>query len=253
MWIDAHAHLYDLTDDQIDSTIKEAGLNKIGLIVSTATNMETSQKVVRQCTMNDSIYGAAGISPFDTESIENTWYATLEEILTQPKIIALGEIGLDISNPRYPSLETQLPIFGQQLQLANEHNLPVVVHSRGYEKETAEICRKTSVKRAMFHCFTGDYDAAKKIIDNGYLISFSGILTFKNAEIRNLLPKIPIEHIVIETDTPYLAPVPFRGKRNYPALVRYTGKEVARILNMDVELVEKQLYHNFVTYFNVQP
>jgi len=118
-------------------------------------------------------------------------------------------------------------------------------------KNTAKICAKNGCVKAIFHCFTGDYDAAATILDNGYYISFSGILTFRNAAIRELIPKLPIERLMLETDTPYLAPVPFRGKTNTPLYIRYTGEETAVLLKKSPDSLQNQLKNNFNKLFNL--
>jgi TatD DNase family protein len=251
MWIDTHAHLYELTSDQLDSLINEAAGSSVGLIVSTAINITSGKKILDHCSRSSLIYGAIGISPFDIETLEDNWEVVLKSLLTEKKIIAVGEIGLDSTNPRYPLLEKQIPFFEKQLQIAIDQKLPAIIHSRGTEVLSADICRQTGVNSAVFHCFTGDYIAAKKIVDLGYYISFSGIITFKNAAIRTLLPKLPRDRILIETDSPYLAPVPLRGKTNTPLFIRFVGEEIARLLGMGEVDLQLLLEKNFFDCFKI--
>lgn len=251
MWIDTHAHLYDLSSDQLNSLISEAAGSSVGLIVSTAINLLSGKKVLDHCSRSSLIYGAIGISPFDIEMQDDEWEVVLKSLLDNKKIIAVGEIGLDSTNPKYPPLEKQIPFFEKQLNIAINSQLPVIIHSRGAEHLTADICKQTGVHGAVFHCFTGDYTAAKKIVDLGYYISFSGIITFKNADIRTLLPKLPLDRILIETDSPYLAPVPLRGKTNTPLFIRFIGEEIARLVGIkDVDL-QILLEKNFNNCFKI--
>lgn len=251
MWIDTHAHLFDLTSEQLDKTINEAVQSSVSLIISTAVDIETGKKVLEHCARFPVLSGAIGISPFDIENQDNNWNIKLRSMLKEPKIIAVGEIGLDSSNPKYPSVEKQLPFFIEQLSIAKEFEVPAIIHSRGAEQSAADICRKEEIKHAVFHCFTGDYSAAKKILDLGYYLSFSGIITFKNSDLPSLIPKIPIDRILIETDSPYLAPVPFRGKQNKPSFLPVIGAQLAQILSINVSDLQLILRKNFNTCFRM--
>lgn len=251
MWIDTHAHLYDLSDKDLSKLTDESEENSVRFIVSTATSIANGSKVLKHCAFSPLFYGAIGISPFDTESLEDGWETELSSLISNDKIIAVGEIGLDSTNPLYPPLEKQIPFFEKQLHISSKSNKPAIIHSRGIEKETADICKSAGTKHAVFHCFTGDYDSAKMILDAGYYISFSGIITFRNAQIRSLVPMLPIDRILIETDTPYLSPVPFRGRINTPLYIRYIGEEIARILKADQEYLQSVLEKNFFNCFNI--
>jgi TatD DNase family protein len=249
MWIDTHAHLFDYEPDSLKKIVQEARDASVEIILSTATNIPTAITVTKQCQSSDHLYGAVGISPFDVTSQNSDWLSSLKCLLRKPRIIAIGEIGLDSTNPRYPPLNKQIPFFEAQLDLATKLNLPAVVHSRGSEKNVVEICRSIGIERVLFHCFTGSFDDMQAIIDAGYYLSFSGIITFKNAKIRELIPSVPIERVLIETDSPYLAPVPYRGKKNRPALLKYTAAELSELLNLESEKLQIQLEKNFNSLF----
>jgi len=249
MWIDTHAHLFDYEPDSLKRVVQEASDASVEIILSTATDIPTSITVTEQCESSDHLYGAVGISPFDVTSQNSDWLSSLSSLLRKPRIIALGEIGLDSTNPRYPSLNEQLPFFEAQLDLAIRFDLPAIVHSRGSEKKVVEICRSIGIKRVLFHCFTGTFDDMQAIIDAGYYLSFSGIITFKNAEIRAIVPSVPIERVLIETDSPYLSPVPYRGKKNCPAFLKYTAVELARLLDWESDRLQLQLEKNFNSLF----
>jgi TatD DNase family protein len=249
MWIDSHAHLFEYEKNSLEKILLEASAASVGMVLSTATSIETGIVVADQCSSFDQIYGVIGISPFDVTNQPSNWLSSLKSLLIQPRVIALGEIGLDCSNPAYPPLKQQVPFFETQLELAQTLNIPAVVHSRGYEKEVVEICLNMGAKRVLFHCFTGTYDAMKAIVDAGFYISFSGIITFKNADVRSVVSSVPIDRIFIETDSPYLSPVPYRGKKNRPALLKYTAIELAGLLNKREEELQFQLEKNFYSLF----
>ncbi len=251
MWIDIHAHLYDKSDDELQQNLENANKYKIHTIVNSATNIETAKIVVSQCKKWEPLFGMVGISPFDVEQVPANWKNDLITFLEYDKIIGVGEMGLDDTNPVYPSLEKQIPVFEQQLEIARDLDLPVVIHSRGAEKKAIDFCRNQNISRAMFHCFTGDKDCLKELLDSGYYVSFSGIITFKNNPLEELVSFAPLDRIFIETDTPYLSPHPFRGKPNEPANVVYVGEKIAEIKNLPVEKIAKSIQKNFLTLFNI--
>ncbi|MBN1575368.1 MAG: TatD family hydrolase [Chitinispirillaceae bacterium] len=249
MWIDSHAHLGDLGDHDLAATLREAAEAEVGIVVSTATDCTTAYLVAQQCDRHPMLRGAVGISPFDVIDPPATWYDDLTALLVRPKIIAVGEIGIDATNPRYPPLSLQQPMFEKQLSLARSLGLPAVIHSRGAEKRAIDICRSAGITDALFHCFTGSREALAAVIDRGYYVSLSGIITFKNSGLHDSLRDIPFDRLLIETDTPYLAPVPHRGEKNRPAWVRLVGEEIARLLGKESEELQEQLEENFRRLF----
>jgi TatD DNase family protein len=248
MWIDSHAHLDRIAEPDLARLIAEAEVAGVSPILSTATDFTSAEVVAQQCRAFPNLFGAAGISPFDSVSLPERWESRLRTILANNKMVGVGEIGLDTSNPRYPSLELQMPVFEKQLDIARELDLPIIVHSRGAEKKVAEICAARGVRKALFHCFTGPLDALHHILDSGYSISFSGIVTF-SASVRDLVPHVPPERLFIETDSPYLAPAPHRGKTNRPAWVAITGEYVAAVKNIPPERLQESISDNFSRLF----
>jgi TatD DNase family protein len=249
MWIDIHAHLYEYSNQDLEAVLSDAYNADVGYIVSTAVSVETSAIVAQQCSTFDEIFGAAGISPFDVTSLSTTWLDDLTSLLNHKKIIAVGEIGIDNSNPRYPSLDIQLPVFEKQLDLAIERDLPVIIHSRGIEQTALEICKKHSIKSALFHCYTGDVATLKNIITAGYMVSFSGIVTFNKSNLPELVKATPLNQLFIETDSPYLTPVPHRGKKNTPAMVKIVGEKIAEIHSISSRALQEELRENFKNFF----
>ncbi|MDG5815841.1 TatD family hydrolase [Chitinispirillales bacterium ANBcel5] len=249
MWIDIHSHLFDLTRDQLVQTIRQAGSAGIDAIINNAVSVQTAHTVVQQSTIHPSLFAAAGISPFDVEDQPHDWYQVLEHYCKTKKIIAVGEIGLDSSNPRYPSLQKQEPFFKKQLTLATEYGLPTLVHSRGMEYQVCRICREQQAKKVVFHCFTGDEKSLNYLLECGFYVSISGIVTYKNSHLPDIVPKIPLDRLFIETDSPYLAPIPKRGTTNQPAYVQYTAKHISKLLEVSEEKLQTQLRYNFKEVF----
>ena len=251
MWIDIHAHLYEQSADELAQSLTNAKSKNVHVVVNAATNIETAKVVVGQCAREKNLFGVLGISPFDTEVVPEYWSEELKGLLGHPGIIGIGEMGLDNTNPIYPSLEKQIPIFEKQLEMAVDMNVPVVIHSRGAEGEAIEMCSDHKVSKALFHCFTGSRNQLKKLIDCGYYVSFSGIITFKNSPCDELVSYAPLDRLFIETDTPYLSPHPFRGKPNEPANVIYVGEKIAAIKGIPVKAVAQSIEDNFFSLFNI--
>jgi TatD DNase family protein len=249
MWIDTHAHLFGLPKDELDAQIEEARSCGVGVILSTATDCENALEVKEQCGNYPMVYGAIGISPFDVGNVPDAWYGECLHLLAHDKIIAVGEIGIDKTNPAYPPLFLQQPVFEQQLDIAKKAGLPVVIHSRGAEEQAVAHCKNIGITDAVFHCFTGTRAALGAVIDQGYYVSLSGILTFRNFGLRNYIGDIPVDRLLIETDSPYLAPAPHRGKNNRPAWLPYVGEEAARLLEMPVEKLTMHIENNFRRLF----
>lgn len=249
MWIDTHAHLYEYSNQELEAVLSEAHGSGVEYIVSTAVSIETSVVVAQQCSAFNEIFGAAGISPFDVTTLSTTWVDELSSLLKHKKIIAIGEIGIDNSNPRYPSLDEQLPVFEKQLDLAIQHDLPVIIHSRGIEQTALEICTHHSIKSALFHCYTGDGATLQNIINAGFMVSFSGIVTFNKSNLPELVKATPLNQLFIETDSPYLTPVPYRGRKNTPAMVKNVGEKIAEIHSITSETLQEQLSENFKNFF----
>ncbi len=249
MWIDTHAHLSALDDGALAEVLSDARDSGVRLIVNTATDLRSAVTVLEQCNSHPMLRATVGISPFDVESLPTDWTHTLRDLAGSPSVVAIGEIGLDSTNPRYPPLTHQEPIFEAQLELATSLDIAAVVHSRGAEKRVADICAHFGNERVLFHCFTGDRDAARTIVEHGYSLSFSGILTFGGAALAELARDLPIDRLLVETDCPYLAPVPHRGKRNRPGWVRFVGEHLARLKGMPPEECAHRLRENYERLF----
>ncbi|MBD3343481.1 MAG: YchF/TatD family DNA exonuclease [Chitinivibrionales bacterium] len=252
MWIDTHAHLSDLSPTALQQEMASLPRHKVSAVVNAATDLKSAETIIEQCTGYSSLYGTVGISPFDVMTLPENWESRLRTLAGKPSIIGIGEIGIDSTNPRYPSLDRQMPVFEHQLMLAKELSMPAVIHSRGAEKRAVTLCKSLDIQKVIFHCFTGSQDALGMLLDEGYYVSFSGIITFKNQDVKERVVYAPLDRIFIETDTPYLAPVPFRGKRNRPAWVSHVGKKAAALKNISTERLAEALKKNFNGLFSVE-
>jgi TatD DNase family protein len=253
--IDTHAHLYDLTDDELRNAVADAVNAGVETIINTAVSIPTAKIVLDQCCrFPKNLRAAIGISPFDTGNVQDGWDDELTAMYQahNQKIVAIGEIGLDSTNPTYPPIDAQMPVFTRQLEIAMASNLPAVIHSRGVEKRAAEICRDMGVKKAVFHCFTGDKESLEYIVNSGYYVSISGIITYKNSHLREMIRSVPIDKLLIETDTPYLSPTPHRGKPNRPSFLPHTAKEIAHLRGMNEQELTDTLKNNtFASFPNI--
>jgi TatD DNase family protein len=248
-WIDIHAHLYDLSADDLSQAITRARRNGVSVIVNTPVNLATSRIAGEQIRTFPCCFGTAGISPFDVDALPEDWEESLDAMARGEKIIGIGEIGLDDSNPRYPPLSRQIPVFERQLDLARATGLPAVMHSRGAEETVLTLCVQHRIAGAVFHCYTGSVATLKRILDAGYYVSFSGIVTFKDAPLNAQVAYAPLDRICIETDSPYLAPFPARGRKNEPANAAIVGEAVAAIKKNGADACAEQLRQNFFTLF----
>lgn len=240
MFIDTHCHLTDEYDGGVDTIImraKNAGVGAMICATAEGTDIKPALKIAET---HDNIFVTTGIHP-DHADLNSHDFLT-DDILNNPFVLGVGEIGLDYHFGK-ENRDAQIKLFESQLEIANKHNLPVAIHTRDADEDTAAIL--TDKYHGVMHCFTSPWELAKIMLDRGFYFSASGILTFKNAEsIRETFAKIPNDRIVIETDSPYCAPVPHRGKVCEPAFVVETARVLAQIKNLQIEELESILYEN---------
>ncbi len=241
MLIDSHAHLQLREfDGDIEGIMERAKENGVDYIVTVGLNLEDSRKAVALAEQYDSIYATVGVHPHDAKSIDETTYDSLRNLAERDKVVAYGEIGLDFFRNRSPG-DIQIKRFGEQLELAGELGLPVIIHDREAHRETVEMLRGwKGSSGGVIHCFSGDYDMARKCLDMGFYISIPGTITYKKSEtLRDVVRRIPIDRLLVETDCPFLSPEPKRGKRNEPANVVYTARRIAQIKDLPFEDVAR--------------
>jgi len=246
--IDSHAHItsenYDIIDE-IVNYLKEKG---IVAVLNAADRMETVKEVINLSKKYDNyLLPCVGIHPESVEEIEKL--DELEEIIKTNKVYAIGEIGLDYYYTK-DNKDKQIELFEKQLDLAEKYKLPIVVHTRDSIQDVYDILKKRNLK-GVIHCFNGSYEMAKLFIKLGYKLGIGGVVTFKNSKLYELIEKIDIENILIETDSPYLSPEPFRGKKNDPSNVFYVAKKIAEIKNIDVEKIIEKTKENTIQTFDI--
>ena len=251
MIIDSHCHLdYEPLINDINQVLLNAKNNNISHLLTIGTGLDSSKKVYEIVEKYENIYGSIGIHPNSTTNN----LADLNELLTIKKkckkIIAFGETGLDYFYKRSEKKD-QLYSFEKHIELAISETVPVIVHTREADEDTLAIIKSHHLKtKFLIHCFTGGLEFAKKLLDLGCFISFSGIITFKkSSDLRDVVKYVPIEKMLIETDSPYLSPDPFRGKSNEPANVKIVAENVALIKDISFEAVANITTRNFKNFF----
>ena len=251
---DSHAHYNDEKfDDDRDTIIKEAYNSGITTIINAGYSLESSKKAIEIANQYEFMYATVGVSPNDIEDLKGNYIEDIEELAKSHKVVAIGEIGLDYYWNK-ENKEKQKEIFMEQIKLANKLDLPIVIHTREAVMDTIDILKKIECKkRGVFHCCPLNRELVKEALKLGFYISFAGPVTFKNSknaeEIVNL---VPIEKILVETDSPYLSPEPVRGRRNDSRNVKYIAQKIADIKGLTIEEVAKQMHKNIEKIFNMQ-
>jgi TatD DNase family protein len=253
--IDSHAHLEmpDFRRD-LEEVIQRASESGVKYIFTVGTEKKDWKRAIEIAQSHPFIYTILGVHPHNAKEIDDQTYETLKVLCKNEKVRAFGEIGLDFYRNLSPR-EMQLNRFREQIALARELGLPIVIHDRAAHQETLEVLKseKAGDLGGIIHCFSGDYDMAKECIEMGFYISVPGSITFKNAEsFREIVRKLPLESLLVETDAPFLTPIPFRGKRNEPGYVRYTAEKVAQIKKVPFEKVAEVTTGNALRVFRLK-
>lgn len=253
MFFDSHAHLDDdrFSPDR-EKVINSLKKNGVDFYINVGADMLSSEKSIKLAEEYDFIYASVGVHPHDAASLAEEDMARLKKMLTHKKVVALGEIGLDYFYDNSPR-DIQKKWFIRQLQIAKETDMPVIIHCRDAVGECMDIIRKSEHKKGVMHCFSGSAETAEELASMGWYVSFSGSVTFKSAEkLRRAASAVPLDRLMIETDSPYLSPEPVRGTRNTPQNVRYVAEKIAEIKQISVEEVAKITFENAKKFFNIQ-
>lgn len=241
--IDSHAHLNNEAFDEDRKELFDRIKENMDFVVNIGYDLESSEISVEYANKYDFIYATIGFHPDEIGGYNEVAEKKLEELAKNKKVVAIGEIGLDYHWMTFPK-EKQQEIFRRQLELAKKLNKPVVIHSREAMEDTLKILREYPEIKGIFHCYPGSVESAKEVIDRFYL-GIGGVLTFKNAKkLVEVVENIPLDRLILETDCPYMAPTPFRGKRNEPMYVEYVAKKIAEIKNISYEEVVKTTNEN---------
>jgi TatD DNase family protein len=258
MFVDSHAHIdgHEFEDDQKE-VIARAQAAGVSLILNVGTgdpHSDAFERAVELGKTHESVYTAIGTHPHDARLYDDAAEEKIKNLINNEHVIAWGEIGLDFHYDNSPR-DVQIEVFKRQLRAARECELPVVIHTREAEAETIEILQSEcegARRRGVFHCFSGSMDLANRAIEIGFMISFSGIVTFKKAEeLRAVAKQVPLDRLLIETDCPYLTPIPYRGKRNEPAYVVEVARTLAALHGVELEEMGRITSENFNRFFGL--
>lgn len=250
MWIDVHTHINMLEQDA-DTALKNASEFGVERMITICTGHDDYQKVLNYVDQyKPVVFGTLGFHPHDAKTLDASGEEIIRKNANHPRIVAIGEIGLDYFYENSPR-DVQKDMFRKQLEIASEFKLPVEIHTRDAEADTFSILSEYRGRvRGILHCFTSSMDLAKKALDLGYNISFSGVITFKNADdLREVVRFVPLDRMHVETDAPFLTPVPLRGKKNEPAFVKHVAEKVAELKNVKIEVLAEQLKKNALDMF----
>ena len=256
MLIDSHCHLdrLDLSDREggLEGVIADAQARGISHLLTVAVDLESSKSLADLTAKYDHIYSSVGVHPLQDEQLPLPTVEQITDLAKLPKVIAVGETGLD-NFYSADSYDWQHESFTRHLLAAKQAEKPVIVHTRDARKETIKLLKQhQSDSAGVLHCFTETWEMAKAAMEFGFYISFSGIVTFKNAsELREVVKKIPLDRILVETDSPWLAPVPYRGKQNEPKNVYEVAQCVAEIKGVDIKELAEITSNNFFNLFKI--
>ena len=254
MLFDTHAHYdsrqFDADRDQVLSALPGQG---VGLVVNPGCDLDSSRRAIGIAERYPFVYAAAGVHPEDCAGWQDTDVDELRSLAAHPKVVAIGEIGLDYYWKENPPREFQQRVFRAQLALARELDLPVIVHDREAHGDCLSIIREFPQVRGVFHCFSGSAEMAKELVGLGWMISFTGALTYKNArKAVEAAQAVPLDRIMIETDSPYMAPVPCRGERCHSGLVRHPCQRLAELRGISPEECARITFENGTEFYQLQ-
>jgi TatD DNase family protein len=248
MFCDTHCHLFREYYDDLESIIDLCHNNRVDRMIIAGCD-DISNKEVMELIKKPGIYGALGIHPENVNDYKDSNLEYIKENINSKKIVAIGEIGLDYHYGKEDKFK-QIELFESQLKLAEKLNIPVVIHSRDATEDTINSLKKYKV-RGVIHSFSGSLETAKIYIKMGFSLGVNGVITFKNCNLKDVIKEIPLEYIVLETDSPYLTPVPFRGKRNDPSKILNIAEFVSNLKEIDMDELAKITNKNVKRIFDI--
>jgi TatD DNase family protein len=262
IFVDSHCHIdskeFDADRDEVVQRANEAGVKYMLNIGTGEPESGSFERAVEIAKQYENIFASIGVHPHDAKTYDDAAEMRLITLAKEnDKIIAWGEIGLDFYYDHSPQ-DIQEKVFRRQIRVGSELDLPIIIHSRDADKETVDIlteeCSHKDFRGGIMHCFGGSPEMAEKLMKIGFMISFAGNVTFKKADnLRDAASVVPLEKLLIETDCPFLTPIPFRGKRNEPAFVVHTAKFLAEFYGIDIETLANQTTRNFLKFFGLEP
>ena len=250
--IDTHSHInFEEYRQNLDLVLDDIKLNGVDNVIIPGVEPSSFDDIYYLCDKYDMIYMAIGVHPSEYKTFSENTEKKMYEFSKRKKVIAIGEIGLDYHNEEDTKKEQQL-LFNKQLEIAQEVQLPVIIHDREAHEDCFNIIQNYKLKDVIFHCFSGNTQFAKKCIEKGYYIAIGGIVTFKNAsELKEVAKIVPLNKLLLETDAPYLAPVPFRGKLNTPSYLKYIAQAISDLKGLNVEEIKNATTINAKMVFGI--
>ena len=218
------------------------------MMITPGTTIESSKNCVNIASEYDSVFAAVGVHPHDADNAETDYLSSLKELADDRSVVAIGEIGLDF-NKNYSTPEAQSEIFRSQIKLARELDLPMIIHNRDSDELMEEILLSEGYFKGVIHCYTGGLEFAKKLVEMGFLLGFTGIATFGVRELEEVIKWMPSDRLLVETDGPYMTPVPHRGKRNEPSYVMHVAEKIAELKEISFEQLADLTTKNCLTLF----
>ena len=250
MLIDTHCHVLKEEYDNVDVVITNAKKRGVQKLIINGYDLKTSMEAVEIASRYDYVYAAIGIGPENIDDYNDELINKLEKLIVNKKVVAIGEIGLDFYWTK-KNADLQEKVFKKQVYLAKEYNLPVIVHNRDATKKVYEILKESGVT-GIIHCYSGSLEMAKEFIKIGFLLGIGGVITFKNADkLKNVVKQIDLSSIALETDSPYLSPEPYRGKKNEPANIRFVALKIAELKELKLDDVINTSYSSVIDKFDL--
>jgi len=252
--IDTHTHLdFDRFDTDRDDVIRRAKESHVGAMITIGIDYRTSLRAIEIAEQHDNVFASVGVHPHDAKTFTDEQAEHICDLLNHPKVVAIGEIGLDYHYD-YSPRDVQRRVLRHFLDLSLETQMPSIIHTREADEDILSLIREKARSgwQGVFHCFSGDQRMGQDVLELGFLLSFTGNITFKKSPAAQVMQTIPLEKIMIETDCPFMAPVPHRGKRNEPAYVRYVAEKVADVKQVSLEEVARITTGNAVDVFQLR-
>ena len=250
MLIDSHCHLYmGSWSNDLPALLSTTVNNGVGRIICPGIDITTSMKSIEIASVHEEVFATVGIHPHDAKDAPSDYLEKLVKMLQKPRVIGIGEIGLDFYR-NISDADIQYKVFREQLQLAKDSDLPVIIHNRNADKEIINILKEFRSLKGVAHCFSSDISTAEEFLEMGFYISFAGNLTYKNSDLPDVAKEIPLNRLLVETDAPFLSPVPFRGKENEPSRVKNVAEKLAECKGVTFKEVVIATKRNTETLFN---
>lgn len=242
--IDTHCHLYYAEfDGDLPEVVARAQAAGVSKIITIAVDKPTAERCLSLTSQfSGVVFAAIGVHPSEVDKVSEEDLLWIEAMAGDPAVVAIGEIGLDIYRGE-TNLSAQEKLFARMLELARHAGLPVVVHHRAAGKRTLDVVKECKITRGVFHCFSEDIDYAKRVLDQGLNVSFTGNITYKNSRLPEIAKALPLDRILLETDAPFMAPMPFRGQRAEPMHVREVAQKLAEVLHTTLQEVDRLTSH----------